>query len=223
MIDVSVRMPPMTPRIAHAAKNISPHLDLSGDPEVARRELERELAAANEAEVEVLSTLGPISPQVIVDIGAGIGRTAVLLRRLYPDAVQFLYDSDGEPKTYGVRNARGDTWYGDLQTLSDVLDANGSPLHRTIIVDARTRELSSIGAAGLIVSMYAVGYHWQIEDYRTDIYALAVPGTRFVFHLPTREPVPRWGGWSTARYLCQPHVDLVVMTREEQRSMHTRE
>lgn len=124
-------------------------------------------------------------PRRILEIGPGLGRSAVYFsRRYFPEAEFTLFDATGHDTKYAlIGPRRHDSFCGNLPLLERCLRHNGLTCYR--IVDAGStggRLPASDGPYDLIYSFFAVGFHWALEDWLDEILALGAPHT---LHLMT--------------------------------------
>ncbi len=169
--------PPLTPRLVEAIAAITPQFHLATD-ERSRRVWELSQNGSCWAEWEalgpLLASLG--TPRRVLELGPGLGRSAVFLkRRLGWEEVPFdLFEGEGPRRKYPLLAARGpDSFCGDFACLEAVLAHNG--VRNARIVDAgRTRgRLAGLsGPYDLVYSFYGVGYHWRLEDFWAEIVPL---------------------------------------------------
>lgn len=172
--------PQLTPDLVTAIKSIAPHLPLMQD-EKSRKTWEKDQNATCKRELMALAPcLSTIpAPKRLLEIGPGLGRSLVYLRFIYTEAATSLeaYEGNGPFNNYALRCSRSQsTFCGSIDSLQSVLKHNG--VNNVVMHDAHRRPLSSLTPSyNVIVSFYAIGFHWRLDDYLTDLhYLLASDG-----------------------------------------------
>lgn len=181
------RIPPLTPDLIRTAHMIIPHLSLKMD-EVSRQRLELDQNGTCWAEHD---TLAPVfknlaSPLKVLEIGPGLGRSAVFLSRMFHwnDSTIHFYEGDGTSTKYTLLGPRfEDSFCGDITQLGNLLLFNG--MKNIEIFDAAKCSLPNLpGPYDLIYSFYAVGFHWRIEHFLSDFQLLMHERTICAFTVP---------------------------------------
>lgn len=194
--------PPLTPELVAAIRLISPHCHLSTND--ADRELwERDQNGACWNEYEALLPLfrAMPSPQKVLEIGCGLGRSLVFFnKKLTKGSGEFhAYDADGRTTHYTMLGKRGiDSFCGNLPMLRYVLDYNNVGNVRTF--DAMEVPLAALpGPYDLIYSFYSVGFHWALQHFLPDLLPLMHDRTIAVFTIPLEfVPFPELDRFSIA-------------------------
>lgn len=180
------RSPPFTPEFAAAARRITPQFHLAAD-EASREIWELSQNGSSWGELEVLEPiLRRLSePRRVLEIGPGLGRSAVFFKkRLGWQQVPFdLYEGEGEATKYTADGPRfEDSFCGDFAALQAALEFNG--IEAATIEDAAAHgyRLSDLpGPYDLVYSFYAVGYHWSLEHFLDEILELMTPTALGIF------------------------------------------
>ncbi len=183
--ELHFRAPVLTPRLIRAIKAITPQFSLREDEE-SRRVWELSQNGSSWAEYEALAPLlEGLEPRQVLEIGPGMGRSAVFFhQRLGWPAERFhLFDGDGSARKYPLNAPRSaESFCGDLEMLDEVLRFNGLSGHR--IFDAAESGGSLGGLPGpydLVYSFYGVGFHWSLEDFWEELRGLVAAGGHAVF------------------------------------------
>lgn len=171
------RSPELTPALVEAIRAITPQFKLRCD-ETSRRVWELSQNGSCWGEMDALEPLlrGLGSPGRVLEIGPGLGRSAVFLKRHlgWEDVPFDLFEGNGPARRYPLLAPRSsDSFRGDLEALAAVLEHNGTRAWR--LVDAGTRGGHLIDLDGpydLVFSFYGVGFHWRLEDFWQEILPL---------------------------------------------------
>lgn len=171
--------PEFTEEVVKAVRLIDTLLSLKAN-EKSRLLWQGECNAASFVEYEALLPLFSQlpKPKKILEIGAGLGRSAVVFgkKRLWDeDAAVHLYDTNGSQTKYKQKYYdRPPQWpdvssfCGNLQLLEAFLRHNG--MANTTILDAALSPLSALpGPYDLIYGFYSIGFHWSIAHYLDDL------------------------------------------------------
>jgi hypothetical protein len=169
--------PPLTPELIAAIKLISPQFHLAPD-EASRRFWELNQNGLCWGEFEVLAPFLKTltSPQRVLDIGPGLGRSAVFFKKAMDwNQVPFhLYEGAGESTRYTKAGPRfTDSFCGTPEALEGVLKHNG--IEEVKIFDAAAIEARldrMPGPYDFIYSFFAVGFHWSLEHFLEEILGL---------------------------------------------------
>lgn len=178
--------PPLTPELLSALKLIAPELEVFDCSEESRETWESSYNLVSLGEYDVLEPiLGGITPQRILEIGPGMGRSLVYLNRRCgwekKNAQVDAYEGDGAITRYTVLGPRfEDSWCGNIGILWDVLKYNhiaNISIYNAAVVALRDMP----GPYDLIYSFYAVGFHWGLEHFIDDITNLMHDATVGIF------------------------------------------
>lgn len=143
----------------------------------------------------------PKDPMTTLDLGCGLGRTTVMLHRLYGRASGIPGGADTEPLrgSYGYilvdathtsdRLVGGwlpdrCEWCNDLQVTALFLRANGMPSSNYRFLDLGKTHNPPMDAnlrGGLIISTLAVGFHWPLEPYLQALRRVCTTQTVLIF------------------------------------------
>lgn len=181
--------PPLTPELLAAIKLISPRLKLAQD-EHSRRIWEKEQNGTCWSEYEALRPLlaGIGKPRKILEIGPGLGRSAVFFSRQcgWQESEIHLFDGDGGATKYkqkfydAGKQSLADSFCGNLGLLRSLLDYN--QISNYTIFNARRIALAKLpGPYDLIYSFYSIGFHWSLELYLDDLLPLMHDRTLALF------------------------------------------
>ena len=129
--------------------------------------------------------LKDIKPEVVLDIGAGVGRASVWLFKKYEwkDTMFVFLDGDEGKKQYeGVRKNKGE-YYNNWDIGIKFCKANN-------LTDVSYEAPEDIplfkmfkNEFDLIYSFLAIGFHWKIDLYLNDLYPLCHKNTILIFGL----------------------------------------
>ncbi len=169
--------PPLTPELVAAIKLISPQFHLRPD-EPSRRFWELNQNGVSWGEFEVLEPYlrALEAPKTVLDIGPGLGRSAIFFKKaLAWDDVDFhLYEGSGKTTRYTRAGPRfDDSFCGNLEVLEEMLRFNEVSSYE--IFDAAEMEGRLTGLPGtydFVYSFFAVGWHWSIEHFLDEIMRL---------------------------------------------------
>ncbi len=171
------RSPPMTPELLAAIKLISPQFRLRPD-EVSRIFWEKNQNGACWGEYEklkpYLDRLG--TPEKVLDIGPGLGRSAVFFKKVRGwDAVPLhLFEGSGTATRYTRAGPRfEDSFCGTPEVLMSLLEYNG--IRNCELYDATRLGARLAGLPGpydFIYSFFAIGFHWSIEHFLDELLGL---------------------------------------------------
>lgn len=205
--------PPFSEEIAAAIRLISTRLPLKAD-EASRLLWQRESNAASEAEYEALQPLlaAVDTPQRVLEIGPGFGRSVVFFRKkgLFAGSRISLYDANGnstkyKQKYYDHPPQWPDTssFCGNLPLLKTMLDYN--QVGPCEIFDAREWPLERLpGPYDFIYGFYSIGFHWSLEYYLDSLEPLMHQSTLLVCTLNKNfRPFPRLAQFSTRILTCR--------------------
>jgi len=181
--------PPLTPELLAAIKLISPRLKLAQD-EHSRRIWEKEQNGTCWGEYEALRPLLAVieKPNKILEIGPGLGRSAVFFSKQFgwQQSEIHLYDSEGAATKYkqkfydADKRSLQDSFCGNLPLLRALLDYN--QVSNYTIFNARQTPLAKLpGPYDLIYSFYSIGFHWSLELYLDDLLPLMHQRTLAIF------------------------------------------
>ena len=181
--------PPLTPELLAAIKLISPRLKLAQD-ETSRRVWEKEQNGTCWSEYEVLypllSRLG--KPKKVLEIGPGLGRSAVFFCRQFgwQDSEIHLFDADGASTMYkqkyydAGKSSLRDSFCGNLRLLRYLLDYN--QITNYTIFNAEQTALAELpGPYDLLYSFYSIGFHWSLELFLDELLPLMHDKTLAIF------------------------------------------
>ena len=172
------RAPPLTPELVAAIKLISPQFHLRPDEE-SRRFWELNQNGLCWGEYEALEPFleslgGP--PSNVLDIGPGMGRSAIFFKKLEGwEAVPFhLYEGAGSSTKYTKAGPRfDDSFCGTPKVLETLLRYN--EIEGFELFDAGEMDASLAGLPGpydFIYSFFAIGFHWSITHFLQEILGL---------------------------------------------------
>lgn len=171
------RGPTLEPDLLTAIKLISPQFHLR-PTEHSRRFWELNQNGLCWGEYEALEPflrhLG--TPSKVLDIGPGLGRSAVFFKKVGDwGSVPFhLYEGSGDSTRYTKAGPRlSDSFCGTPEVLKSVLAYN--EVEEYEIFDASEMGASLAGLPGpydFIYSFFAVGFHWSIEHFLDEILGL---------------------------------------------------
>jgi len=127
------------------------------------------------------------SPTKILEIGPGLGRSAVFFAKKldWTNAVFHLYEGNGNsiPKYTAFAPRSEDSFCGDTTQLKMLLDFNG--VNNVEVFDAKIWKLEDLpGPYDFVYSFYCVGFHWALEHFLADIAGLIHSHTLLIFTVP---------------------------------------
>ena len=166
--------PPLTEQLVEAIGRISPQFHLRPD-ERSRRFWELNQNGASWGEYRALQPfldrLPP--PQKVLDIGPGLGRSAVFFSRLQGwESTRFdLYEGEGKSTRYTQAGPRfEDSFCGDFDSLASLLNHNQVKHARIHVAGDLDYKLDALpGPYDFIYSFYAIGFHWSIEHFLDEL------------------------------------------------------
>ena len=181
------KAPPLTPELIQAIRLISPQFDLSLDEE-SRAFWEADQNGACWGEFEALKPLFAKmqKPKRILEIGPGLGRSIVFFSKKlgWETSKIDVYEGEGEETKYTILGPRfEDSFCGNFAMLRKLLHYNDIP--NVHIIDADQTLLKDLqGPYDFIFSFYAVGFHWSLEHFFSDIVKLMNETSYAVFTVP---------------------------------------
>jgi hypothetical protein len=194
---IVVRVPPLDAELVTAINLVAPHYSWMRADEASRRYWQDDQNCSCWRED---AALGPLlatmpRPRRILELGPGLGRSAVFYsQRYFPDAQFDLLDSTGGAIRYECLGPRyDDSFCGDLRSLRRCLDYNGVTRSRILDAKATGGHIPVPSAPyDFIYSYYAVGYHWTLDHWLDEILAVCHPDTLCAFGVhPEFNPSPR--------------------------------
>lgn len=168
------RAPPLTPELVETIQRISPQFRLRPHDEASRRFWELNQNGACWGEYRALEPFcRRLKPRRVLDIGPGLGRSTIFFKRhLGWQEVPFhLYEGSGRATKYTRAGPRfEDSFCGDLDALRSVLDFNAIDTFEIFDAHALGARLTALpGDYDLILSFYAIGFHWSIGHFLTEL------------------------------------------------------
>lgn len=170
------RAPPFTEELVAAIRLISPHLPLACD-ENSRLAWETAQNANCWGEIDALAPILAARPRParVLEIGPGLGRSAVFLTRQlgWHDVPFDLLEGDGKETHYTTLGPRMErSFCGSIRALEHVLAHNEIANCRVIDARAPGGRLAELPHRyDVIYSFYAIGFHWSLEHFLDDILA----------------------------------------------------
>lgn len=185
------RAPPLSPELVATIRRISPQFRLKVGDEASRRFWELNQNGNCWGEFRALEPfLAKIAPAKVLDIGPGLGRSAVFFKKQMGwNTVPFhLYESTGESTKYTKAGPRfEDSFCGDLDVLRQVLDYNEIEEFEIFNAQEIGLTLSNLpGPYDFIYSFFAIGFHWAIEHFLDELLGLMTDSSVGVFTLHKR-------------------------------------
>lgn len=114
-----------------------------------------------------------ISPKNALDLGSGIGRASVFLRKRYgwDDTNFYLLDGDsGDKQVAGLNYSVGKNFYNSFDAAIEFCTANEIDSEKLFLINAEERDLGTT-KFDLCYSLKAIGFHWPITSYLEKLYA----------------------------------------------------
>jgi hypothetical protein len=184
-----VKVPPLDAALVSAIKLIAPqYSDLQAD-EQGRQLWERDQNHSCWAEDAALSPILRTmpTPRRILEIGPGLGRSAIFFsRRYFPDASFDLFDATGHGTKYELLGNRyDDSFCGNLALLQRCLGFNHVTNARVVDAGGRGGRLPSADKYDFIYSFYAVGFHWSLDHWLDEILAVSHSETLCALIVPS--------------------------------------
>jgi hypothetical protein len=179
--------PPLTRELVAAIRLISPHLDF-GTGEKYRLAWEKDQNGSCWGEYEALASLLTTlpRPEKILEIGPGVGRSAVFFSKKlgWRSSDIHLYEGDGNTTRYTTLGPRcEDSFCGNIAMLRYVLEYNG--IHNVTLFDAKEWKLRDLpGPYDLLYSFYSIGFHWSLEHFLDDLLPLMHEKSIAIFTVP---------------------------------------
>lgn len=184
-----VKHPPFTKEIAKAVMEISPHYYFRAT-EKSREIYETDQNATCWGEYEALIPyLSKIStPNKVLEMGAGFGRSAVFFKKMldWKDTELHLYEGEGAKGKYPMLGKKSDySFRSNISVLRQILDFNNITNYKIIEPQTVEFKLSKLpGPYDIIYSFYAVGFHWALEHFFDDIFELMHEKTLVFLTIP---------------------------------------
>ncbi len=173
--ELHFKAPPLTPELVAAIKLISPQFHLRPNEESRRFwELNQNGLCWGEYEAlePFLDGLGA-PPSRVLDIGPGMGRSAIFFKQLpgWESAAFDLYEGAGSSTKYTKAGPRFDDSFCGTPDILDVL-LRHNQVEGYQIFDAQELDASLAGMPGpydFIYSFFAIGFHWSITHFMDEI------------------------------------------------------
>ncbi len=169
--------PPLDAELLAAIERLTPQFHLRENEE-SRRVWELSQNGSCWGEYDALAPLFESLPRPakVLDIGPGLGRSAVFLKKKlgWEDVPFHLYEGEG-PRTRYTRLGRrsSDSFCGDLAGLARVLEHNGIGDFEIFDAGRLDYRLDRLpGPYDLIYSFYGVGFHWSLEHFWGEVLGL---------------------------------------------------
>ena len=126
-------------------------------------------------------------PNTVLEIGGGIGRASVYFRKRFDWYATRFYMLDGDSGDYQHReigSGAQDEFYNSFDATRRFCAENGIEPERLTMLDASTptwkAELKEL-RFDYIYSFLAIGFHWGIEQYLSDLRPHCRANTRLIF------------------------------------------
>jgi SAM-dependent methyltransferase len=124
--------------------------------------------------------LSKLKPKNILELGSGIGRMSVYLKNYYNwnDTNLYLLDGYGEKIVAGITSELGNNFYNSMEATKEFCLANNIKEDKLFLING-TKIFNNECMLGdfikdvkfdLIYSFAAVGFHWTLEYYLTNLY-----------------------------------------------------
>lgn len=181
------KAPELTPVLVQAIKLISPQFDLNLNEE-SRAFWEADQNGACWGEFEALMPLFQRMPKPkrILEIGPGLGRSLVFFSKKlgWQDSAIDAYEGEGDETKYTLLGPRfEDSFCGNFAMLRKMLHYNG--INNVTLFDALTTKIKDLpGPYDFIYSFYAVGFHWSLEHFLSEILGLMHDKSYAAFTVP---------------------------------------
>jgi SAM-dependent methyltransferase len=125
----------------------------------------------------------------VLDLGCGLGRAAIYLNHLLSDKkVKWIladYNEIVTPQYGWMRDSRG---YNSLELTKEFCLINRLRNFKTI--NLATRRLWRLRNIDLVISLYAVGYHWPIEPYLPVLRRITSDNAMLIFQVGMKASTP---------------------------------
>lgn len=171
------KAPGLTPELVAAIKLISPQFHLRAD-EPSRRFWELNQNGVCWGEFEVLEPFlrNLEAPSKVLDIGPGLGRSAIFFKNAMQwQKVPFhLYEGSGKSTRYTRAGPRfDDSFCGNLEVLENLLRFNETDNYKIFDAADMGGQLTDLpGPYDFVYSFFAIGWHWSIEHFLDEILRL---------------------------------------------------
>jgi hypothetical protein len=189
------RAPPMTRELADAIRLISPHCNFPPSEEY-RAVWQADQNGACWGEYEALEPVFRAipRPKKVLEIGPGMGRSLVFLRKKlgWQESELHAYEGNGSSTKYTILGPRfEDSFCGNIKMLEHVLEFNG--VNNFKVFNAKDVKLSDLqGPYDLLYSFYCIGFHWSLEHFLDDLQPLLHERSVAIFTVaPDFKPFPR--------------------------------
>lgn len=113
-----------------------------------------------------------ISPRNALDLGSGIGRASVYLRKRYgwEDTNFYLLDGNsGDEQVAGLNYSIGKNFYNSFDAAVEFCTVNGIAREKLFLIDAEKHDLGAT-KFDVCYSLKAIGFHWPITSYLEKLY-----------------------------------------------------
>lgn len=124
------------------------------------------------------------TPEVVLDVGSGIGRSSVLFFKYFKWEKTFFILADGNSGNVQLAGIRtGDSeFYNSIDATKSFCEANGIQNFKTFNLEKRGWDKLP-QKPDLVYSFKALGFHWPINSFLEDVYSSLRKKCHLIFEL----------------------------------------
>lgn len=140
----------------------------------------------SEFEYEQTQEYFPKNPKVILDLGCGLGRSAVSINHHYQDSdiSYILADRQGQTENKGYMFPDVDEYYNDMEQTLSFCKLNGLKL--ALPFDTELDSWNRLPKVDFVSSRCACGFHFPITRYMDRLRSVSNPNVTMIFGLNVR-------------------------------------
>ncbi len=114
---------------------------------------------------EIRTTLDPISPKTIADIGCGYAVFDLFAAKAYNSKIHLIDVEDNDIRHFGFTDKA--SAYSNLTTAKAFLTKNGIPSAGVTLSNPEKTDIMDTKSVDLAVSFLACGFHFPVDSYMT--------------------------------------------------------
>ena len=162
------------------------------------------------------------APSTVLEIGGGIGRASVYFRKRFDWHATRFYMLDGDSGDYQHReigSGARDEFYNSFDATRRFCAENSIESERLTMLDASTpawKDDLKNRQFDYIYSFLAIGFHWGIEQYLSDLRPLCHPDTRLIFGMRGTDRGNRFAREQSRYAAAHPEYRIVQNVRESE-------
>lgn len=128
----------------------------------------------------------PPAPAVVMDLGCGLGRSAISIYQYYNELASFaddihfvLADRHGATENKGIMMPKTPEYYNDLMETTSFCKLNGMSNFQTF--ETEEDDWKKLPVLDFVSSRCACGFHFPISDYMPKLLTASAPDVTMIF------------------------------------------